>query len=77
MIIPPELQSFGSALGGFVLWALLQPLAAGVVGGAVGGFALGASRNRTAFAEIARGLFFGVVAGVLVWLLQAAFGGVQ
>lgn len=56
-------------------WALLQPAAAGIVGGFFGGYTLGAAKNRSAFVEIFRGIVAGLAAGGVVRLVQMSAGG--
>lgn len=56
--------------GTFLLGQLMQPYVAVGVGSFVGGFAMGASKNRTAFAEIGRSVFYGIVAGGAIWIIQ-------
>jgi len=73
--MPPEVSTFASALAALILVQMAQPYAAVGVGCFVGGYAIGASKNRTAFAELGRGLFFGILAGLVVWLLQQALIG--
>ena len=50
--------------------ALLQPPAAWVVGALAGGYAAGASKNRTALVELSRALVIGVSCGFVTWCVQ-------
>lgn len=70
--MPPEITAFLASVWSFLAWGLLQPYAAIGVGCFVAGFAIGASKQRTAFTELGRGVFFGLVAGGFVALVQLA-----
>lgn len=72
-----ELLAFFQAAGGLAGWFLLQPTAAGIAAGFAAGYAIGAAKNRTALAELARGVIFGIAAYGVVMIVQivAAGGG--
>lgn len=54
---------------------LLHPSAAVAAGFFAGGYVLGASKNKTAFAELGRGLISGVAAWGIVALTQLLITG--
>lgn len=66
----PELLNFLTSTGAFIVSLLLRPDAAIMVGAFWAGYAIGANKNKTALAEIARGLFAGFAAGAAVYVLQ-------
>lgn len=70
-----QLANVARAIGDFLAWAILQPAAAGIVGGFASGYAIGAAKNRTALVELIRGVVFGLAAGGIVRLLQAVIIG--
>lgn len=71
----PEITAFAAAAADLIAWALLQPAAAGIVGGFFGGYTIGASKNKSALVEIVRGIVAGVAAGGVVLLIQMTVGG--
>lgn len=77
--MPPEIVSWLSATGALIVSWLLRPDAAILVGAFWAGYAIGANKNKTALAEIARGLFAGFAAGAAVYVLRIIIrtGGAQ
>lgn len=66
----PELLNWLTSTGAFIVALLLGPNAAIIVGAFWGGYAIGANKNKTAIAEILRGVFAGFAAGAAVYVLQ-------
>ena len=64
-----------AATWALVMVGLLQPWAAACVGAFVGGYVIGESKNRTAIAELSRGLVSGLVAFLAVWAIQQLLRG--
>jgi len=58
-----------------IVAALVQPWAAAVFGAFMAGWAMGASKNKTAISEIARGVAVGVSAGAFIWFVQRIIDG--
>lgn len=70
-----ELLAWLSSTAALLGWAVLQPAAAYIVGAFWGGYAIGASKNKTALIEIGRGVGAGIVAGLIVYAAQRMIGG--
>lgn len=68
--MPPEVLNFLTAAWELIVAWLLQPHAAIAVGCFWAGFAIGSAKNKSAFAEIGRGLLSGLAAGAVVYVVQ-------
>jgi hypothetical protein len=75
----PEIRDFLTATWALASAWLLQPMAAGIVGGFAAGYAIGTAKNKTAFVEIGRGILAGFAAGAIVTAVQLIIvnGGTQ
>jgi hypothetical protein len=70
-----ELAALATALMNLLGWFMLQPTAAGIAGGFAAGWAIGTAKNKTALAELGRGVIFGVAAYGIVTLVQLVIAG--
>lgn len=70
-----QLNTFLTSLWALLVVALLHPSAAAAVGGFVGGYTLGVAKNKTAFAELFRGIVAGAAAWGLTTVVQILIAG--
>ena len=66
----PEVADWLSATWALIVMWLLRPDAAIAVGCFWGGFIIGSAKNKSAFAEIGKGVLSGIAAGAVVYVMQ-------